>query len=361
MRRSLCGGKEVQNKMAKAKMLPSGSWRVNLYVGRDLSGKRIYKSFTAPTKREAEYLAASYGVSGRNGTPTTELTLSEAYTRYIDSKSNVLSPSTVREYRAAAKRDFPALMPLRLKTLTQEQIQIAVNQMALNHSPKSVRNAHGLLSAVLSVYAPTMQLTTTLPQKIKNEIDIPTEVEVKALLEATEGKPLHIAILLGAVGTLRRSEVCALLKSDVTGFGVSINKAMVQSEKKEWVIKTTKTTAGTRFVELPRYVLDELKAVSTDRVYPFSPSTLTNRFALLSKAVLGRPLHFHALRHYAASALHALGVPDLYIMQRGGWKSRETLDRVYQHILSDEQKRYNDQITSHFEDAFGDDATRNAT
>lgn len=347
--------------MAQAKMLPSGSWRVNLYVGKGADGKRIYKSFTAPTKREAEYLAASYGVSGKSGAHTAELTLSEAYTRYIDSKSNVLSPSTVREYRAAAKRDFPTLMPLRLKTLTQEQIQIAVNQMAANHSPKSVRNAHGLLSAVLSTYAPSFQLSTTLPQKIKREIDIPTEAEVKALLDATKGKPIHIAILLGAVGTLRRSEVCALLKSDATDTGVSVTKAMVRDDNRQWIIKTTKTTAGTRFVDLPQYVLDELHAVSTERIFPFSPSTLTNGFLKISKEVLGRQLHFHALRHYSASALHALGVPDLYIMRRGGWESRETLDRIYQHILSDEQKRYNEQIASHFSSAFGDNATRNAT
>ena len=44
--------------MAKAKKLPSGSWRVLQFVGLDADGKRQYKSFTAPTKREAEFLAA---------------------------------------------------------------------------------------------------------------------------------------------------------------------------------------------------------------------------------------------------------------------------------------------------------------
>lgn len=340
--------------MAQAKMLPSGSWRVNLYIGKGADGKRMYKSFTAPTKREAEYLAASYNVAAHGSRPTAEMTLADAYTRYIDSKSNVLSPSTVREYRAAAKRDFPALMPLRLKTLTQEQIQIAVNRMAVNHSPKSVRNAHSLLSAVLSVYAPSVHLTTSLPQKSKPQIDVPTEAEVKALLDATKDKALHTAILLGAVGTLRRSEICALLKSDIDGAGVRVDKALVLGEGKAWVVKGTKTAAGTRYVELPRYVLDELKAVPTDRIYPFAPSTLTNRFRRLTKTVLGRSLHFHALRHYSASVLHAMGVPDLYIMQRGGWESRDVLDRIYQHVLSDEQKSINARILDRFTQAFSE-------
>ena len=38
--------------MAKAKKLPSGNWRVNLYDYTDpATGKRIYKSFTATTRK----------------------------------------------------------------------------------------------------------------------------------------------------------------------------------------------------------------------------------------------------------------------------------------------------------------------
>ena len=44
--------------MASAKKLPSGNWRVSLYIGLDEKGKRKYKSFTADTKKEAEFLAA---------------------------------------------------------------------------------------------------------------------------------------------------------------------------------------------------------------------------------------------------------------------------------------------------------------
>ena len=46
--------------MAKAKKLPSGNWRVNQYIGKNKDGKRQYKSFTASSKKEAEYLAAEY-------------------------------------------------------------------------------------------------------------------------------------------------------------------------------------------------------------------------------------------------------------------------------------------------------------
>ena len=46
----------------RAKKLPSGNWRVNLYIGTDPDGKKRYKSFTAATKKEAEYQAAEYNL-----------------------------------------------------------------------------------------------------------------------------------------------------------------------------------------------------------------------------------------------------------------------------------------------------------
>ena len=46
--------------MATAKKLPSGSWRVQVLAGYDASGKKIQKSFTDPTKREAEKMADEY-------------------------------------------------------------------------------------------------------------------------------------------------------------------------------------------------------------------------------------------------------------------------------------------------------------
>lgn len=79
-----------------AKKLPSGSWRARLFLGEDESGKKHYKSFTASTKREAERLALNY--AEERATPD-KITFGDALVKYIDSKSNVLSPSTLRGYR----------------------------------------------------------------------------------------------------------------------------------------------------------------------------------------------------------------------------------------------------------------------
>ena len=158
------------NSMANAKKLPSGSWRVRVYAGKDASGRDTYRSFTAPSKREAEYLAAEFAAKKKApDAQSGDMKLSDAYQKYIEIKRNTLSPATVREYLRAARCDFPELMPLRLSKITQAAVQSAVNVMAATHSPKSVRNSHGLLSAVLRMYAPEIRLNTRLPQPKKAE------------------------------------------------------------------------------------------------------------------------------------------------------------------------------------------------
>ena len=48
-----------------------------------------------------------------------------------------------------------------------------------------------------------------------------------------------------------------------------------------------------------------------------------------------RPYCFHSLRHYSASYLHAIGIPDAYIMERGGWSTPHVMQKVYRHALAD--------------------------
>ena len=81
------------------------------------------------------------------------------------------------------------------------------------------------------------------------------------------------------------------------------------------------------------------------------PDTITKKYIDLRNS-LGITCRFHDLRHYAASVMHALGVPDQYIMERGGWSSDQTLKAVYRNTLSNESKKFSDQTNAHFENMF---------
>lgn len=320
--------------MAKAKKTPSGKWRVQVYDYTDEHGKRHYKSFTAATKKEAEFQASEYLLTATRGAPSYEnMSVGEAYDAYIKSKSAVLSPATIREYKKARQNHFPLLMPVKLSKVTAQLIQVAVNEMAATHAPKTVRDAHGLLHAVLKTYAPRLEITTRLPKKTKKLYIIPTKEDVQKLLDAASPNG-RIPIMLAAYGGLRRSEISALTPDDFTEFGVHVNKAAVYDADKNLIIKTTKTSAGTRFVPLPPEIIEQARAWQH---FGASPNSISGYFVKAHKKAGVPDFSFHKLRHFFASELHAQGIPDQYIAEVGGWESVAMLHNIYQHTLRDKK------------------------
>lgn len=335
--------------MAKAKKLPSGKWRALVYDYTDAQGKRHYESFTADTKKEAEYLAAEFAVSKKTKGKNAEMSFKDALDKYCSLKSNVLSPSTLREYKRMSLKSYTQLLDLPLKSFTQDIIQSWVNEYAADHSPKSTRNAHGLLSAVLDTFAPEIHFKSTLPQKIKKDLYVPSDDDIKALLAyfADTDKDMEAAVYLAAFGTLRRSEVCALTADDVNGNIISVNKAMVERDNNDWVIKTTKTVSSTRLIEMPKFVIDKLP--KSGPLVGISPDQVSQRFTRALDHLGITHFRFHDLRHYAASIMHAIGVPDQYIMQRGGWSSDRTLKAVYRGTIEEYTQKYNAVTLEYFD------------
>lgn len=331
----------------RAKKLPSGNWRVNLYIGTDSDGKKKYKSFTAPTKKEAEYQAAEYALTRKEKSKPQALTVGEAIDRYIDNKSAVLSPSTIVGYKEIRKNKLQGLMGIKLEQLTQEDIQRAINKDAERLSPKSVANAHGLLAGALKEYAPGFVLNTRLPSKVKPDISIPEHDELRALLEKAKARDpeIYCAIILAAYLGLRRSEICALEAADVTENTISINKAVVIDDDGGWSTKAPKSYAGKRTLQAPNPVLDAIAAlgVKQGKLFQCSPAAISARYSHLKP-----PCRFHDLRHYYASVMLALGIPDKYAMERMGHATPNMLKAVYQHTMKDKREEVADTINAFF-------------
>lgn len=317
--------------MPKAKRLPSGSWRCQVYAGKDDSGKRKYKSFTAETKKEAELLAAQFSIDKEIFTEK-NLLLRDAMRRYNESKAEVLSPSTLKGYSeycnniSKTKGDYP------LHRITSEVMQTWIGEWNLNHSPKTVRNIYSYVLSVMKFFDYGQNLKITLPQKVPVEYHIVTDEEVRELLKTTEGD-LHLAIALAAFIPARRSEICALTNADIDRKKntVRINKAMVKDEFGVFVIKPIPKTYGSnRTVEIPKAIIDKIEN-KPGRIIEANPNQIEHRFTRRLNA-LGFKFRFHDLRHYGATFLYGQ-VPDKLIMQRGGWDSIETLHKIYTHCL----------------------------
>lgn len=326
----------------KPKKLPSGNWRVRVLNYVEPNGKRHLKSFTAPSKKEAVLKALEWEKS-RPVATYDDLTLEQAYKRYIDSKAATLSPSTVRAYRASERNDFPLLKKMKLKDITAEHVQTAISEISLKFAPKTVRNKHGLLFEILKAYRPSLQLTTHLPQAEEKDVIIPTSEEVRVCLE-NANEYLRVPILLASSGSLRCSEICALTPEDFTDLGVQVNKAVVYDDNHNLKLKLPKSNAGHRFCPLPAEVIKEAREW---KHFGLNPDKLEKQYQKLKKK-LGLEFTFHKFRHYFASELHAQGVPDKYIAKVGGWKNTSTLQKIYQHTLRNHEKIYEDKIVNIF-------------
>lgn len=136
---------------------------------------------------------------------------------------------------------------------------------------------------------------------------------------------------------MRRSEICALTPEDIEGDIVHITKAMVQNERHEWVLKTTKTTESTRDIIIPQDLADKIK--KQGYAYKGEPNSITMYLTKIEKRLGLNHFSLHKLRHYFASQMAALGVPDADIMKLGGWQSDHVMKSIYRHSMMEKEEQ----------------------
>ena len=314
----------------KIEKLPSGSYRIRkMYKGTTYAVVVDYK----PTQKEALQLISAE--LDKIKTSAQRMTFQIASERYIEKKSNILSPSTIKGYESVIRSLSEGFRNMNASDITSIDVQTEINNYAKTHSPKSTRNAHGLISAILGMFCPNTVLRTTLPRKESTNEYTPSDSDVKQVLEYAKGTKFEVPLILAMFG-MRRSEICALTLDDLDGNTITIDKALVQNVDGEWVIKSTKTEAGTRTLFIPDNVVEIIK--KQGMIYNGNPNSILMYLQRVQKK-LGIPkFSLHRLRHYFASSAHARGIPDQYIMDAGGWKSKYVLASIYQHAMDDKKK-----------------------
>ena len=308
--------------------LPSGNYRIKEM--RDGITYRITVDHK-PTKNEALKLVQEKLGGINDNTPFVR-----AAESYIMSKENILSPSTIRGYTAVLRNLDEKFLKTPIDKITLPMLQILINDCAKKHTPKTVRNVNGFIMSVMKFYGSDLK-SPKLPQKEKKSIYIPTEDDIKNILNDVKGTKYEVPFILGTLG-LRRSEICALTKEDLDDNNVlTINKALVQDINNQWVVKTTKTEESTRTIVVPDHVANLIRE---NGVCDYGPHALYQALQR-SQRRLGIPsFPFHKLRHFFASYMHNLGYSDKQIQEFGGWKTDQVMKTVYQHAMDmDETKK----------------------
>ena len=165
---------------------------------------------------------------------------------------------------------------------------------------------------------------------------------------------IEVPVLLSLWLGLRKSEICGLKWDCVNEkeSTITIKKAMIVDKNNKYVLKkTTKTVSSARKLKVPIFIMDKIKQVPKigEFVININNNVLYKKFKrILNKNKLPPEIRFHDLRHFNASVMLLLNIPDKYAMERNGWATNYTMKNVYQHTFSDERITVDNNVDNYF-------------
>lgn len=298
--------------------------------------------------------------------------------------------STYVKYKKSIKYIVVELGDVWLQKLTPEQVRRFYTKMGkekskggLGLSSKTINNTHGVLhlalkNAVRWNYVSKNVCDLVTPPRIVSREGTPLTLEqARKFLDGVKEHRLEALLTMAIVTGMRRGELLALRWSNIN---FEINTALVLHTVDYiphygYVETEPKTKAGRRAISLPSFLIDMLKLhkdgvlerqhkqgdkwENRDLVFPdlkggySNPGYLLRVFnKLLVKA--GVPhMHFHDLRHSAATILLAMGVNMKVIQELMGHSDIAITLRLYAHLLPSMQQ----DAVEKWEEGFRDDET----
>lgn len=331
--------------------LPSGRWRIQLQI----DGRRLSVTEDDPKECQAKAVALKAGLIEQAAKPN-RITLRAAIDKYIDSRSAVLSPSTIRGYRVIQRNRCKELMERPVSEITKDMLQRAVNADARRLSAKSVINSYLFITTVICQETGA-RFDISLPRLMPHERPFLTADEITMLLNAIRGTKAEAPILLG-LQSLRRSEILGLRWCDLDlAHGTAhIRHTRVQGDKGMADKNTAKNSSSYRTIRLPQRLVDLLRDMphgddDSERIFSFGPNYIRANVNRVCKR-LGLPeVGTHGLRHSFASLGYYLEVPAKVIQKAGGWSDDHTMLKIYTHVSEKYVERQRTALSNFFDEA----------
>ena len=348
--KSLSLRKKLAMKIPKIEKLPSGTYFCRIRVG----GVSTYVTAATESdcRKQAQLIKAEYaaGRAKRLYGNASQKTIRQLLDEYIDSRRNVISPSTLRSYESMAENQYYLIANLQFSRV--KNWQKFVNETAARLSPKTMKNAWGLLSAAIRAQGLDVP-RVTLPQVQSSEHPYLSPDQIPTFLSAIQGMPEETAILLALHG-LRTSEVFGLQwgNIDLIRGTITINGARVYT-KNGLVWKNTNKNATSRRVVpimIPRLseLLSTQQKASGFVVDTQHRSMIYDAVNRACRSCGLQEVGAHGLRHSFASLAYSLRIPERDTMKLGGWSNVQTMHRIYTHIADQDVKNSAKKIADYF-------------
>ena len=247
------------------------------------------------------------------------------------------------------RNNFAEINNKKIKKLTSSDIQFFISNLSVTMSPKSVKNIYGLLMPSIALFAPDLSFKVTLPTRNHKTLPSPSDEDVVALYKSASPW-LQKCILLGAFVGMRRGEIASLKFKDIDGEYIHIHSDMVQDEEGNWIYKETpKNYSSIRRIWVHPAIIKLLGTGSPDSyVVDHNPNSISKCFIHM-RDKMEVNVRFHDLRHYCMSIGAAVGIPDIYMADFGGYRHNSpVLKNTYQGNIKSISDGYSKQLGEYF-------------
>jgi integrase len=361
-----CGERQVKErkkkdeiKIPKARELKSGSWNIQL--------REENVSITEPTEAlcEAKAKAIRAGLMATKK-KAENITLSAAIDKYISEHKNRLKDRSIEQYEYIRDHRFEVLMSQNLSDITSEKLGLALDAELAKPSrkggtisPKTANDALNLVLTVIRAYYSDAQIKVTQAEVQRS---FPVILTPEEIYPAIKGTDVELPCLLAMWLSLSMSEIRGLTKSK----SIRSNKLYIVETVVDVKGKPVRRTGGKeenrpRVFDIPPYIKSLIDAVDGDIIEPRSGHAVYMRFQkVLENAGLPK-MKFHALRHVNASVMADKGIPTNVAQERGGWKTDDTMKKVYTHTFDPSRKAADQIIDSYFETLINSKITNKIT
>jgi len=340
-----------------------GRWEARLTLE---DGTR--KSLYAKTRQEAvRHLGQAIQDRERGmGAVGDRQTVGEYLEWWLAAEALRVKQGSVRRYGQAVRYHLaPGLGTIALSRLTAQQVgAFYARELQRGVSPNGVRFSHTILHAALEdalrlglVHRNVAHIVDA-PRKVKREMAVYSEAQVRALLAAVAGDRLEALAVLVLATAMRQGELLSLRWPDVD---LERKTVVVQTTLHRWpgrglVREEAKTAHSQRTIGLSGAAVEALRrqrvrqaeerlrvgeawvdaglVFSTTIGTPLDPSHLLQRwwYPLLIRAGLPR-IRFHEMRHTAATLLLARGVNVKVVSEMLGHASVSITLTLYAHVV----------------------------
>ena len=356
-----------------------GRWQAKFKV--EETGK--YKYLYADTEKEVTQKLQEAQFQQRQGTLATgpQQTVKQFLEYWLEDveKPTIRLGSYLSNRPLVYKHLIPGLGHHKLQKLTTQHVQsFYAKKLKDGTSAGRIRQMQGMLHKALT-HAKRLKLIGSnvaedveIPKYEKYDAPVLTPEQAQLLIQKAKERNLDVLLALAVSTGMRRGEILALRWSDIdlVKGTLQVSRTLSYYAKHGFVEGKPKTKSSSRTILLPPFLLDLLKAhnileaerrlkvgnawVERDLVFSNTvgnfiiPGKLLNRFyRLLEDAGLPR-MHFHDLRHSAATILISQGVPANMVQELLGHSDIAITLGIYGAIVPSMRKDAADKMDGLF-------------